>query len=282
LRYWIRKSELTLGENRFSLDDLNYKFKVNFEDSAKISKAEIEIYNLSLSTQNSLKKGDQIILTAGYQGDVGSIFIGSVFDFVNDRRDLDTITTITGVDSMDAWLGTNINKSYKPGMWAADILDDLLNIFGVEVSMINLTVNKYYPGSRVCKGKLKDVLTEIVCSDCKSRLAIRTGQIIINPPNEGITTGFLLTPETGLLKAASAKELQKINNSTSPEQVPYSEQSDPNGTLSRACLLNYHIGAADVITLLDSQVYGDYRVTSGVHEGSRSGAWKTTLEVTPV
>lgn len=281
MKLWMRQASLTLNKSRYTLDGLNFSFKVQFEDRAKVSTAQIEIRNLAPSTRAALKKGDPVILTAGYEGDVGCIFVGAVAEYAHTLDSLDVVTKITAADSLEEWLGTYVNKTYKAGMYAADIIDDLLNIFGVEVSLVKLAVNKYYPGCRVCRGKLKDVLTGIVCSDCSSRLVIRCGQIIINPPEEGITSGYLLTPQTGLLKSSSSSETQTINTQTTATSKTRSEQAEEDGTLTRACLLNYHIGVADLITIQDSQTNGTYMVVSGVHEGSRSGNWKTTLEVRP-
>lgn len=281
MKMWLRQAFLTLGRSRYTLDGLNFTFKVMFEDRAKVSTATLEAYNLAPSTRASLKKGDTVIITAGYKGDVGCIFVGAVAEFSHTSDGLDVITKITAADSMEEWLGTSINKTYKAGMYAADIIDDLLNIFGVEVAMVKLAVNKHYPGCRVCRGKLKDVLTEIVCGDCKSRLVIRTGQIIINPPGEGINSGYLLTPQTGLLKESSSSEGQTINTKTTATTKTRSEQAEDEGTASRSCLLNYHIGVADKIVIRDGQTNGTYMVVSGVHEGSPSGNWKTTLEVKP-
>lgn len=227
------------------------------------------------------EKGDAVIITAGYKGDVGCIFVGAIADYSHQHENLDIITKITAADCLEEWLGTYVNKTYKAGMYAKDIIDDLLNIFGVEVAMVKLAENKHYPGCRVCRGKLKDVLTEIACSDCKSRLVIRCGQIIINPPEEGITTGYLLTPQTGLLKSASTSESQNINTKTTATEKTRSQQAEDEGNLSRDCLLNYHIGVADKIVIRDSQTNGTFMVVSGVHEGTRSGNWKTTVEVKP-
>lgn len=281
MKLWMRQATLTLNKNRYTLDGLNFSFKVQFEDRAKVSTAQIEIRNLAPSTRAALKKGDPVILTAGYERDVGCIFVGAVAEYAHALDNLDVVTRITAADSLEEWLGTYVNKTYKAGMYAADIIDDLLNIFGVEVSLVKLAVNKYYPGCRVCRGKLKDVLTSIVCSDCGSRLVIRCGQVIINPPEEGITSGYLLTPQTGLLKDSSSSETQTINTQTTAASKTRSEQTEEDGTVKRSCLLNYHIGVADLITIQDSQTSGTYMVISGVHEGSRTGNWKTTLEVKP-
>ena len=281
MRLWMRQANLTLNKNRYTLDGLDFSFKVQMEDRAKVSTAQLEIRNLSPTTRASLKKGDPVILTAGYEGDVGCIFVGAIMEFSHALDSMDIVTKITAADSLKAWLGTYVNKSYKAGMYAADIIDDLLNIFGVEVSLVKLAINKYYPGCRVCRGKLKDVLTSIVCSDCKSRLVIRCGQIIINPPDEGIASGYLLTPQTGLLKESSSSESQSANTQTKATTKTRIEQEEDDGTMTRSCLLNYHIGIADQITIQDSQSNGVYMVTSLTHEGSRTRNWKTTMEVRP-
>jgi hypothetical protein len=281
MKMWLRQASLVLGQNKYTIDGLNFAFKVMFEDRAKVSTATLEVHNLSPSTRASMKKGDTVIITAGYKGDVGSIFVGAIADYSHTDDGLDIITKITAADSLEAWLGASINKTYKAGMYASDIIDDLLNIFGVEVGMVKLAINKHYPGCRVCRGKLKDVLTEIVVSDCKSRLVIRCGQIIINPPNEGINSGYVLSPQTGLLKASSQKESQTVNTKTTATTKTRSEQTEDDGTIQRSCLLNYHIGVADKIVIQDGKVNGTFLVLSGVHEGSRDGDWKTTLEVKP-
>lgn len=281
MRMWLRQAILIIGSNQYTLDNMNFKFEVAFEDRAKVSTAKVEINNLAPSTRAAMKKGDPIILSAGYKGDVGCIFVGEIADFSHEYGDLDIVTKITAADSMEAWLGTYVNKTYAAGMSASDIIDDLLNIFGVEVATVELAINKQYPGCRVCRGKLKDVLTEIACSDCQSRLVVRCGQIIINPPADGITTGYLLTPETGLLKASSSSEGQSTNTNTKAANKNRSQQAEEDGTISRSCLMNYHIGVADKIVIRDRTINGTYLVKAGTHKGSRDSDWTTTLEVMP-
>lgn len=71
--------------------------------------------------------------------------MGAVAEYAHSLDGLDVITRITAADSLEEWLGSWVNKTYKAGMYAADIIDDLLNIFGVEVSLVKLAVNKLYP-----------------------------------------------------------------------------------------------------------------------------------------
>lgn len=281
MQYWLRKAYLTLGNSRYSIEDFSFDFKVTYEDRAKLPIAEIHVFNLSPSTRNSLKKGEDVILSAGYKDDVGCLFVGTLSSYVNKRDGLDVVTTIQAADNMEAWVGRNVNKTYKQGMYASQILSDLLNVFGIEVSVLRLKTDKYYPGCKVCRGKLKDILRSIVCSDCKSRLLLRSGKLIINPPEDGINTGYSLTPQTGLLKSSSTMERQTTSSSAKATNKTRSQQADSEGTIKRECLLNYHIGIADKVYIHDSDTDGLFLIQTLTHQGSSSGDWKTILEANP-
>ena len=282
MRFWRRSASLQLGNNRYSLDDLTFTFKVRVEDRPKVGIAEISVTNLAPTTRAALEKGMPVILNAGYQGDVGLIFAGNIAEFSHDYGETDTVTKITAADAMDAWLAGQVNKTYKPGITAREVLDDLLVIFGVEVALAQLAVNKTYPRGRVCRGKLKDVLKEIVVSDCGSRLMIRNGQIIISPPDEGIATGYHLTPETGLLKDTEKMETRETAaDDTIPDPKTSTEQKEADGGMKVSCLLNYHIGCVDIVVIEDSEMSGQFMVKALTHEGSLTGQWKSILEVQP-
>lgn len=281
MRFWKRQATLQLGGNRYTLDDLRFTFEVASEDDAGLPICKLEIYNLSPSTRAAIAKNTPIILNGGYQGDVGSLFVGGVANFSHEEGDLDVVTKITAADSLEQWLGAHVNKSYKGPVKAKDVLDDLLSIFGIEVGLCMLAENPEYPRGKVCTGKLKDVLTALVCTDCKSRLLLRTGQIVISPPELGISTGYLLTPQTGLLKTASTGESQSVNTTAKAEKKTRAQQAEPEGKATRECLLNYHIGVGDLVAIQDSQLSGSFMVKKTTHKGDRSGDWKTILEVIP-
>ena len=83
MQLWMRQAVLILNKNKYTLDGLNFSFKVQFEDRAKVSTAQMEIRNLAPSTRAALKKGDPVILSAGYRGDVGCIFVGAVAEYAH-------------------------------------------------------------------------------------------------------------------------------------------------------------------------------------------------------
>ena len=261
------------------MDDLYFKFTVPFEDSEKLGTATIEAYNLSPATRNSIKKGMPIILNAGYEGDIGAIFTGKVSQVADKHSGTEVITTIAAAEALEEWLSKEVNKTYTAGSKASAIVKDLLNIFGLEVGTMELAVDKEYPRGKVCKGKVKNVLTEIVTSDCKSRFLIRNGIVTINDPKTGTKTGYVLSAESGLLQAAEATD----RTETTTRQTTVKDGKEKQEvTYKRECLLNYHLAPADVVKIKSDTLNGNHLIKGGQHTGCPDGDWKTTIEVKPV
>lgn len=271
MNYWRREATLQIGHNRYSLDDLDFTFKVEFDESEKLTTLECTIKNLSPSSRKSLKKGDIVIVNAGYEGDIGVVFAGELSGHQSTKSATDWSTKILAAVTVERWLTAQVNKTYIAG-YASDMLKDLLNIFGLEVGMFTLARDKYYSRGKVCKGKLKDVIRNIVVDDCGSKFTIKNQAVIISAPG-GSSGVFLLNENTGLLAAKSSKNELSADKSSS---------SDKEDTVKRECLLNYKLFAGDKVRIVDSELNGTYRIVRGTHEGSRSGAYKTTMEVVPV
>ena len=278
--FWLRSATLQIGGNRYSMDDLAFDFEVPFEDSDELTTATVNAYNLSANTRNSIKKGDPVIINAGYEGDLGVIFVGQVSGLSHKHSSTEWTTKITATEALDQWLTAQVNKTYTKSIKAKAMVQDLLNIFGIEVGTFELAINKEYPRGRVCKGKLKDVLKEIVVSDCKSRFLIRCGKIIINNPADGVNKGYLLSPETGLLRADEEKVVIEVETDLDTKKTT-EEKDEEAQTKKRNSLLNYHLGPADIIRIQSSDLNGQFIIVRGTHKGSQSGDWKTEIEVRP-
>lgn len=279
MAFWIRAATLTIGHNKYSLDKLNFKFDIPFEDSDEPPVATITVTNLSENTRANINKNDSVILNAGYEGDVGCILIGKVVGLKHKQSNVDWTSTLTIQPCADEILGCLINKTYAENTKASIIVQDLLNIFGVEVVKCELSIDMSYPRGRVCRGNLKQVLTEIVVSECKSRFIIRpTGQIYITKTDDGINNGIVLTAATGLLRADEEKIAipveTKLNSKTT------GKDRDEN-TISRSCLLNYNIATAEVVKIQSNDLNGRFIVVKGKHSGGRTGDWETSMELKP-
>lgn len=280
MAFWIRDATLVIGNNKYTLDGLDFSFEIPFEDSDEPPVATVKVTNLSPNTRANIKKNDPVVLNAGYVGDVGCILVGKVVGLKHKQSNVDWESTLTIQPCADEILGSLINKTYSENIKASAIVRDLLNIFGVEVAKCELSNDINYPRGRVCRGILKQVLTEIVVSECKSRLIIRaTGQIYITKADDSIDNGFLLTLANGLLNADEEKVAIPFETAANSQTTGEARDED---LISRSCLLQYRIATAETVKIQSKDLNGKFLVAKGKHSGSRSGDWKTEMELKPI
>lgn len=280
MAFWIRDAILVIGHNKYTLDGLDFSFEIPFEDSDEPPVATVKVTNLSPMTRANIKKNDPVVLNAGYKGDVGCILVGKVIGLKHKQSNVDWTTTITVQPCADEILGSLINKTYSENTKASAIVRDLLNIFGVEVAKCELSNDISYPRGRVCRGILKQVLTDIVVSECKSRFIIRaTGQIYITKADDSIDNGLLLTPSNGLLNADEEKVAIPLETASNSQTTGEDRDED---NISRSCLLQYRVATAETVKIQSKDFNGKFIVVKGKHTGSRSGDWKTEMELQPI
>ena len=280
--FFIRSAYLQIGTNRYSMNDgFYFEFEVPFYDSEELVSVSFKIHNLSDATRKTIVKNLPIILNAGYEDDVGVIFVGIINGASAQLQDTEWIVEITATAVLQEWLNTEINKTYMPGTDAENILRDLLDIFGVEVGRFELKENRTYPRGRVCSGKMKDVLKKMITEECGSRMLVRDNQLMINDPDAAVYSGVLLTPYTGLL-ASQGDNSETLVATPDEIQSTKGEKDEKGETVKIKCLLNYRIGAGDIIQIQSKARNGVYQVISGVHRGSPDGEWCTELELRPV
>lgn len=279
MAFWIRDATLVIGGNKYSLTGLDFSFEIPFEDSDEPPVATIKVTNLSANTRAGIRRNDPVILNAGYEGDTGCILTGTAVGLKHRQSNTDWVSTLTVQPCAGEILGRLINKTYAENTRASAMVRDLLNIFGVEVAKCELSIDKSYPRGRVCRGNLKQVLTEIVVNECKSRFIVRaTGQVYITKEDDGINTGVVLTPATGLLRADEETVTIPLETDLNSRKTGEDRQVD---TISRSCLLNYRIAAAEAVRVQSADLNGRFIVAGGKHTGSRTGEWKTSMELKP-
>lgn len=279
MTFWKRAATLQIGAKVYDLSKLYFTFDIPFVDSEELNTATITAHNLSKATRSEIKKGMAVIVNAGYEGDIGCIFVGKVSRAASKKEGTEWITTITAATALEEWLTSEVNKTYAAGSKASAVLKDLLNIFGVEIGTFELVEDKEYPRGKVCKGKVKDIVREIVTLDCKSRFLIRNNTVIINDPTNGLNMGYVLSADTGLLKATDEMEdTEPVTNQTTIDTGEEAEEQ----TYTRRSLLNYHMAAADVVTIKEHILNGSFLIKAGRHLGNPTGDWVTEIEVKPV
>jgi hypothetical protein len=249
-KFWIRQTEIIAGGKLFRSDDLDMEFDVPFDQDDEPDIASATIYNLSESSINSIKKAQNVIINAGYKGDVGTLFLGTLQKTITRWDGVDKVTEFTIGDGAQQWLTKEIHKTYPEGITASAIIMDLTGMLGLALGKFQLKKDVTFPKGRVVDAMVKDALKKLV-NECDSLLNISKQKIIIQPFGEGINTGFLLASDTGLIG--------------SPEAFEKEEEGQTIKGFKIQMLLNHRITVNSIFQVKSKTANGTYRVVRGKH-----------------
>lgn len=249
-RFWKRKVELLAGNKSFSGDDFEIDFQVMFDDDPEPNISDIVIYNLSNDSINAIKKAGSVVLNAGYEGDVGTILLGGIQKVDTSWDSVDKATKITVGEGSKAWMESYISRSYKPGVTAKTILQDLSAVFGMELGDFRLTKDVVYTNGRSVSGMLQTVIRQIV-NETNSKFHISNGKIYIRPWSAGNETGFLLNSDTGLLESP----------------MTFEDETEGVSGYKVKMLLNHRITVDSILQIQSKTANGIFRVRKGAHYG---------------
>ena len=259
MEFWIREIKVNVVGLEFIYpDDIEIQFRVEFDDTDDPDIAVVELYNLKRETENSIKKGEQLILSAGYQGDIGTVIAGEIAEVHSRMEGVDRICEIEVVDATEDFLKRRISKTYKEGTRASQVLSDVLSMTGLEIGSIDLPNDVTYTNGRTVDGRLKEVARQLA-SDGGTKLYINNGTIFAVPKDFGQDVGVLLNKESGLLHSPT-----RIDSDDAEWEVE--------------ALLNYRIRAGAKVKVESETANGVFRVIKGEHR-SGGGEHSTRIEV---
>jgi len=260
--FWIRQTNIIAGGLRFNSDDLDISFDVPFDNDEEPDVASATIYNLSDNSINAIKKSKHVIINAGYRGDIGTIFTGTLQNINTSWQGVDKITSFTVGDGANEWLTTHVSETYAEGIRASAILDDLTGQFGLELGKLQLVNDLTYPKGRCIDAMLKDAIIQIV-RECDTTFKISKGRIFIMPVEEGHQTGFVLNDRTGLIG--------------SPEVFEREEEGETKKGYKVKMLLNHRITVDSILSINSRTANGTFKVLKGRHRSG--GDFLTEVEV---
>jgi len=256
--FWLREIKVNTAGLEFVYPKFEIQFRVEFDDTDDPDIAIVELFNLKRETENRIKKGEQLILSAGYQGDIGTVMAGEITEAYAYNEGVDRICEVEVVDATEAFLKQRVSKTYSAGIRASQILADVLAMTGLEIGRIDLPNDVTYTNGRTVDGKLREVARQLV-ADGGAKLYINNGTIFAVPPDFGQDVGVLLNKETGLLH--------------SPTRV---DSDDAEWEIET--LLNYRIRAGAKVKVESETANGVFRVIKGEHRSS-GNEHSTRIEV---
>lgn len=241
MKFWNRYTRLHIGNKVVTSDDLDIFFSIKANTESEADIAEITIFNLADETKEQIQPDTPVNLEAGYKGDYGTIFLGTVNMIEDEIAGADIKTTITCIGDMSKFLEGYVNKTYPANIKLIDVAKDQVQLAGItnfkfDDSDIIFENAKPYTSAT----NLRTNLTEIA-KNLDYDFFERRGSVLMVAKNSGITEGFLLNSDSGLL------EVQKIvKKEDDGDKYDYDVTS----------LLIYRIAQGSIIEI-DSKISGN-------------------------
>lgn len=268
--YWIQETEVLAGGKKFvnyGEDALDIEFDIPFTDKEEPDVSTVTIYNLSEGTISGIEKEGYIFVNAGYREmhNRANILTGNIEKVETTWQGVDKITTITVSDGAKAWRTAKLNKTYKEGTKASVIMRDLANILKYEIIEISPKKDIEYKLGKTIKGACSTSLKQLV-KDTESKMFINKNRIVIRNRNIGYQTGFILSPETGLVGSPTLnKDDSDDKVESTDKEKKKKENKEEKKTWNVDSLLNPRLETDSIIQVMSEKLSGTFRVISGRH-----------------
>jgi hypothetical protein len=273
---YIRKTELLFGNKILDGERFTIYFEIPFDDTNDPNVGTIEVYNLKDSTITQLKKDTEISLNAGYVDNFGTIFLGTIQQPQTSWQNVDKITSLDCIDSGETWFKKEVNKTYKGGIKAQQVLNDLLKLTGLSVGALKLPINKTYKGGKTIKSTLSEAIS-LIAQDCGAKLHVNKRKVFIRPKNDGDNIHFVVNKGHGLIGMPTQVEKEIV---TGKDKEGNEIKTKVNGW-KVVSLLNHRITTDAILEISSKTANGVFRVDNGKHVCNGNNFY-TEMEVYPL
>lgn len=203
---YLRQISLKVGDADDALDlsDMRIRFAVRRGDLKTPNSADIRVYNLSENTvQRVQKEFTRVVLLAGYAGNYGVIFDGTIKQVRRGRESqTDTYLDITAADGDSAYNFAVMNVTLAAGSTANDHLEQVLSSMksrGITMGEAPELSATRLPRGKVFYGMARDFL-DVIGKTQDVSWSIQDGELTLIPntsylPGEAV----VVTSATGMI-----------------------------------------------------------------------------------
>ena len=240
MKLWKQIRLITIGEIVFDYDELDVEFEVKCTDDNKSDLATIKLYNLSDTTLQKLKLNQDVSIDAGYRDIHGVIFNGIVESISTSRDENDFITTIEATPNNRAYANTIINRQFKAGIKASEVIKQIGTMCNFTMDIKELAKDTVYPNGKVFSGRLSNVIP-ILARDTGTICRFTNTTIEFKLPNKAYSSVIHLGAEQGLIRIDKKMDKADIKEKKGP-QVESKNKSNVDEKISKSkfdieCLL---------------------------------------------
>ncbi|OUM99252.1 MAG: hypothetical protein BAA04_01480 [Firmicutes bacterium ZCTH02-B6] len=244
--FFGRRTEVVIAGMVLESPPLTIEFDIPFGTGA-VDTGTIRVFNLSDDTIARIQETAPVVVRAGYEGDIGTVGVGTVESATTQWEGVDKVTTIIIGDGTHEWTSARVNRTWRQGVRASEVARDIIRLLGLSVGRIDLPNDVTYP-SGVTFSTSAQAALEVIAADTGARLHVTRQAVYLVPPDYIERVGVVLTAETGLLD--------------SPEPV-----TDAPGAYRIRTLLQHRITTDSLVEIRSRTARGEFRVQEGRHKG---------------
>lgn len=216
MKLWKQVRLITIGEIVFDYNELDVEFEVKCTDDNKSDLATIKLYNLSDTTLQKLKLNQDVSIDAGYRDIHGVIFNGVVESISTSRDENDFITTIEATPNNRAYANTIINRQFKAGIKASEVIKQIGTMCNFTMDIKELGKDTVYPNGKVFSGRLSNVIP-ILARDTGTICRFTNTTIEFKLPNKAYSSVLHLGGEQGLIRIDKKMDKADIKEKKGPQ-----------------------------------------------------------------
>lgn len=234
-------------------DNLDCEFDIPFDDDTEANEAEIILYNLADATIQEIKKDAPVMVTAGYGSDTGILFSGFISKVKTSFSDMDRVTMIYALDSVQQKEKEIKSISYAKKTAASRILRDLIGMTALPVAVFSIKRDHVFKDKTTVDGGLMENIRRYA-QICGVSAYICKSQIYVRPITEGDGLEFTLESSTGLLQLSEFEEEQTAE-----------DFKDTILGYEVTMLLQHRVTTASLLKIHSKNVEGEFKVREGSH-----------------
>lgn len=206
-RQFGRKVSLIIGQDSgdaIDLSELRFRFNVRRGDLQTPNSARIRVYNVSKQTAQRIEREfSRLVLQAGYPGNYGIIFDGTVKQVRRGRESqTDTYLDITAADGDSAYNFAVVNTTLAAGSTPADHVAaacTAMNPYGVSQGYLPDLPKNPLPRGKVMFGMAREFM-RWTARTCQTVWSIQDGKVIMVPETSYMPGEIpVITSETGMV-----------------------------------------------------------------------------------
>ena len=276
-RQFDRRAIVTIGGRR--IEGLRVRFRVTRDLGPQASPAEIRVYNLSRDSRAWAASSDAVLLEAGYEGRVETVFLGKVDHVASTREGPDWVTTISAGDGLEAW-ESRVSLTGGDGLDPAEVFRQMMRQV------------PFAAGNAFDKIRERGPAGAMESIEAFSRSLVLEG-----PAMEQIQS---LAEDMGFQVSVQGGELQLLWRGTGREAVDLTDEPPvvlapstglvgspvvgSDGEVKAQCLLHPDLRPGRAVLLESREVRrGGYRVERVTFDGDTHGRqWYADLELRPL